>query len=783
MKKTKLRKLNNNGAVMIAVILVISIVGILAATLFTMTMVNSQMKVVDRKSKETFYSAETALDEMTAGIQGILANSTREAYGYLLVNYLSDDLTEEERNENFKKTVVNNFNAQLQEGLTPGAGHTEEEIISVVKAKLATFISTTADVDADIVIDSISGYEVASDYTYVIIKAIKVDCENGSYSNSIITDIKITIPDAAFSVDLPFTSDLPFESYGLIAKQSINIPANTSLDLVGNMYAGKKGINVAGTGKLNAKSSYIITMGDIDIQTKGSTDENYKTIYMERLYDTGSVNLWAENININSGGDYADTMAGKKSTDIQIKGGIVNLANDLELNSKRGKVIISGSYNGFGNQRNEEDSSAIMVNGREALLDMSDCQKLLIAGRAFIGRPDYNTSMSVTDTKFVQYPTGESVSVRGNQIAYLVPSSCISLKHNPLTSTELAEETITFDWTAIDVEGKFKLSEYLVSGNEYIKANYRLMSSGGTLSGSEMVTYYYLNIKVGWEDDFFKAYCDTFGTEKMASIFTLEGLKTAIRYDEDMNILNAGQIMTANAAVAGYAFDPEILNYAEDVVGNNASSEVNAVATGLESNYKFYKSILRSQNDTELTEVLPSNFINRDAVANMINFDMIEEAVSCMGTNEVMNIVDSTAGEHGVFVKIINNPTTPYVVTGTTNEGILIATGDVEIASGASFKGLIIAGGREDEPTGKIDIGYNCQVVASAETVKMILGDTEKFNVVYSDPSGEEVTRTVGDFFMDPRAGKVSYTPEEEEEETEVQDIAKLVTYQNWVKN
>ena len=93
MKETKYRKLNNNGAVMIAVILVISIVGILAATLFTMTMVNSQMKVVDRKSKETFYNAETALDEISAGIQEILANSTKEAYGYLLVNYLSDDVT------------------------------------------------------------------------------------------------------------------------------------------------------------------------------------------------------------------------------------------------------------------------------------------------------------------------------------------------------------------------------------------------------------------------------------------------------------------------------------------------------------------------------------------------------------------------------------------------------------------------------------------------------------------------------------------------------------------
>ena len=202
MNFSKRRKLGDNGSVLVAVIIIVSIVGILAGSLFIMTMSNSQMKRVDRQSKDTFYSAETALDEITLGLQDNLAKSTREAYGYLLVNYLSDNVSQEERDKKFKKTVHDNLIAVLEDQLS-NPTPSQDDINAALITKLTSFLSIQ---DSSIVkVASLNGLEADPDYKYITFKSVEVDYSDKGYSNTIITDIKIIIPDAAFSVDLPYT--------------------------------------------------------------------------------------------------------------------------------------------------------------------------------------------------------------------------------------------------------------------------------------------------------------------------------------------------------------------------------------------------------------------------------------------------------------------------------------------------------------------------------------------------------------------------------------------------
>ncbi|NLO08600.1 MAG: hypothetical protein GX129_01865, partial [Clostridiales bacterium] len=60
----KIRKLNNQGSTLLTVIIIIAFIGILGSMMLSVTMTNLQMKMIERKSKENFYTCESTLDEM-----------------------------------------------------------------------------------------------------------------------------------------------------------------------------------------------------------------------------------------------------------------------------------------------------------------------------------------------------------------------------------------------------------------------------------------------------------------------------------------------------------------------------------------------------------------------------------------------------------------------------------------------------------------------------------------------------------------------------------------------
>ena len=92
--------------------------------------------------------------------------------------------------------------------------------------------------------------------------------------------------------------------------------------------------------------------------------------------------------------------------------------------------ITIAKYVGFGNGGADKenpvagDSSAIIINGREASLDMSNIRELMLAGTAYINTQAIVNSSSV-GTQNSNVGMGESISVKGDQIAYLVPPECI----------------------------------------------------------------------------------------------------------------------------------------------------------------------------------------------------------------------------------------------------------------------------------------------------------------------------------------------------------------------
>ena len=88
MKKSKhFFKLNNKGASLVTVIIVIGFIGILASVIMTTSLVNYKMKRMNVYAKDTFYSAEQVLDEINVGLQRYVSDSISVAYRDVLQNY------------------------------------------------------------------------------------------------------------------------------------------------------------------------------------------------------------------------------------------------------------------------------------------------------------------------------------------------------------------------------------------------------------------------------------------------------------------------------------------------------------------------------------------------------------------------------------------------------------------------------------------------------------------------------------------------------------------------
>ena len=95
-KLNKLKK-NNRGSSIVLVIIAIAFVGTLATILVYATYYNYLMKHTDRSAKGNFYTAETALNEINAGLQQIVSTAMQESYAYTMQNGVDLDSSQKQK--------------------------------------------------------------------------------------------------------------------------------------------------------------------------------------------------------------------------------------------------------------------------------------------------------------------------------------------------------------------------------------------------------------------------------------------------------------------------------------------------------------------------------------------------------------------------------------------------------------------------------------------------------------------------------------------------------------
>ncbi|MCR5302170.1 MAG: pilus assembly PilX N-terminal domain-containing protein [Lachnospiraceae bacterium] len=453
----------DRGSTLITVIVAIAFVTILVTIILGTTVVNVRMKGIDRRTKDDFYYAEKALNDIYTGIGLELANLAGEEYEKTFKKIGIEELSGDDFNmaetaeRDFRKNFVKEAKKKI-DGLDGGVGDNK-----ISKGSLTAYITgsgfPTREVrnDVDIVYQKKDGSAATeSDADRVVLKDVTIVATDSSgYESVISADIVINIPTLDF-----LGTNVDVSDYALIAGKGLYITGDSTVN--GNVYAGVHmnptpvpavdapfqeknddkthkglagGINVKGA-KATFNGNYIISKGDINLARVNGKDTKLTVLTPAAGGTANLANLWYTSLRTIKGENPDGT---DEEFDIDINANVFAL-NDLVINADNTSVKIKGNYYGYNdntlksilgysedafeeankkNWREDAINSAIIINGSNASLDMKEINNLVLMGKAYI---DFTSDTSTTAWENGQVvPTAESVALKTNQQLYLVP--------------------------------------------------------------------------------------------------------------------------------------------------------------------------------------------------------------------------------------------------------------------------------------------------------------------------------------------------------------------------
>lgn len=203
-KKEKKNKLNNAGSTIVSVIVVIAFVSILATTLLYISGMNYYMKITDQKTKESFYEAETALEEIKAALNADAVDAAEKAYMYVMINYASLDGYNRyaKFQQQFFYYLQENWEKRRDNPLDPLNPLTYEQAIQGMvesQYQMAISLDSTNPTAGTIDLHEADGY--------ALVKGVKlIYTDSKDYTTKITTDYSIRVPLVNWGMDASKTS-------------------------------------------------------------------------------------------------------------------------------------------------------------------------------------------------------------------------------------------------------------------------------------------------------------------------------------------------------------------------------------------------------------------------------------------------------------------------------------------------------------------------------------------------------------------------------------------------
>lgn len=811
MKTRTLKKLNNQGSTFVLALIIITLVTTLALAIMAASISNMAMKGVDRNSKNTFYTAESVLDEIRAGVGLNTMNSLGKAYESVLTNIVRTNssgysyiVDNDSANEEFKCAFIDYVVSDITGGLLEFQG-SETEIMSndlqareQVKTYLEGFIKGYEDDMASITsIGNIQAYKNSdTGLTYVVIiedvsVSYKEQKSGETYFASVTADLEIEFPN--MTVDFSNSNRLnDYINYGFIADRNLTV-SGCQANINASVYAGNK-ISVTASSSRGGElmSSSLVSGENINIVCGGDNGGESGSIVVSGNADFRSklsfsaTNIWCTNLvtgKLLQGG--SDKTVGADITVDSLCNTYVK--DDLTSEGANSTIDISGayygySYDGYDDSLGHVASSAIIINGKNTNLTLG-ISKMIVGGHAYVDLTDAD-----------DYMTGESLSFKGNQEIYLIPSKYLGDNYSDPVPNPMPEETwdalcnaaATYEDISIcDVDGFFAYE------NGYLNATcpYTARKAGNGL------VYVYLNFKD--KDSAAKYVRDVAnGTNGADASLTA-------KLDKYTNTLFEGtgsvKITSDNSQIytKGALLVTSNGSYASAVTGTTSSlvdnmSYANSGATI--SNDEFVLTSMDLKNRyailTHLLAEIPwtdDENGGRKYIVNDIDSALWQKKDYLLGGSEMTStdmfsqIIDESwlsanpynstgayiqYGDAGMnYIKIAIDGS--YIVPSDCNGGIIVATGNVKLDH--DFTGLIIAG--QD-----IEVIGNASIKTNAVMVEYLITNEPGFKV-----DGVSADIPFREYFY---AYKRTATEDDSREEVKVEtvDYKDIVNFNNWRK-
>ena len=809
-KELQKRKSDNRGAALVLVIVTLAFVGMLVAMILYMAYCNYLMKSNDRLAKDNFYSAEYALDVINAGLQMDVSECMSEAYVKTLNNSSGKD--SEIMEIEFREEFVKKIKTKLQDTDAGGAlienkwdvEHlTDFWVMNNIPVQTtAGLLGACLDVDPD---EDENKLEVADNNQYITLYNLKVVYTDEKGFVSIIrTDIRIKVPSIGFAQS---ASKMNIENFSLVANKSlINDSHNTDVspapltkgsdvNISGNVFGGYKGVLVANHNRIQFITDPTDAAAGSALKYNLITDslnvENALTT-AAGLQVADSFNTYVEDINVTSGRLNLD--------------GLTFAGDDLDIGGNGSVVRLNGEYTGYGNTLGQADgSSSILINGGNTTIDFSGLEKLTLSGHAYVGASKYDADEDrlaygsdkakealdgdkiedeeeyderLNDDESTYAPTentipknevdlmmGESISVKANQLLYMVPAECVGYKVSTGEQV-VAKNPMTYEeYKMLSETEEPKLDE---NGDEIVENGETVMQKvyepvvldklwaklGGIAYTSDykavyrrvngtVLVYLYLDFGVSesMANSFYKAYYE----------YDKEGIDSYVNaYIRDMT-WNSN--LTTNLTLGGNAFylnrNDEVVFLEDDLLDPNK-----------------YGAMLRNQTEytNRYTALMHSLSTDYDALtssqqSNEIFYSLVD--LNALAKMDSLNFTDTTGN---IKARVIDGDVIYPSTTCPADTKMIVASGNIFIKD--DFKGLAVAGNNIYICTGCGNINYSPSDVLQAMRTKA------------TTSTGKEIYA----YEVFGASGEITYGMSGEETEEEKISLSDLIVYQNWKK-
>ncbi len=849
-KKLDILKKDNKGAAIVIAIVAIAFIGMLVGMLVYMAYYNYLMKHVDKRNKDNFYSAEYALDILNAGLQQDISDSMSEAYVKALKNSANIDADTMTLNfktyytENLRDKVCDASDntkwdkdhltdmwtvADLKLASSAGDEGAYLEAISGDNKLVLTNKDYYTIKNIKVVYTNSDGY-ISMIETDIRLKVPDIDFAQSA--------AKLNLEEFSLVANNSLINDSS-DTTALPAGVTVN-KGSSALKISGSVYGGKNGLKVGNQAgvefirdpqdELNGLDlTYRLIADSIDVNKASDITAG---VNIGEKYDT-----YVEDINITSSNFHGD--------------GNMYVGDDLDIGGRSSRIYLKGHYRGYGNDNTEsKGSSSILINGADTTLDFSMLDELVLSGHAYVGAKKYDAdkdrlslasvfakdsttaelqdaakNQNIQGDKIADVETydgqyddmldssqydqiksantlagnkdipqntadimmGEAMSVKANQLFYLVPSECIGyvkgtdqqiITKNPMTYAEYDKLLNTPDTESSEYKN-FKEKFYQTHPSTAVfditkektatRDAYKyepvrlsvLWSEMGTaaytgsyktvyrrINGTVMV-YLYLDFSSdeNQANDFYRAYCEYAPSAVNSYVNSyIRQLKWNTRLNNQLTL-------------AGNMF---YLNNKKEVVvikdSNEDSSKYLNMGLWQEEFSQKHEALMHTLKDNY--DAMTSGQQTSDV------FDNLVDSAALTKMNSMSFVFNSIPADPSEVSAYVGTGNVVYPSTACPdNTAVIITSGDVYVDG--NYDGLILAGGNIYICSRCSKITYNPTKVVKA------------MQLAYVDPvlnTSTYVYDALG------TSGQISYGIVTAGSGDDAIKLSDLITYQNWKK-